>query len=395
MKIAIVSGDDVAGEDSGQFCAALAARGQDVTCFVRRRDRRRPPKGADEPSFQTVPIGVGPKAPQSDGDVLPFIGDWAAKLERQWSANPPDVVHAHGWLGGLAAQLAARRRHLPIVQTFRGLATTAHSGPTKDAVDVSERERIEPLLARNATWVTGESSVGVEALARFRHGRARLSVLLGGVDVERFSPVGPVAAHTDLPRILCLAPDPLPGNGFDIVIRALSRVPGAELVVAETAATNDSHDEARAQLQRLAKQVGVDDRVQFAGTVADKDLPGLLRSAGVLACTPREAPRATAVLEAMASGVAVVTLPVGVLTDAVVHAVTGYVLSPTKPAELVEALRRLQAQRFLRQSMGAAGRSRALSRFTWDRMALESLTIYQRVSALETAPPRRSGALTA
>ncbi len=174
------------------------------------------------------------------------------------------------------------------------------------------------------------------------------------------------------------------------MVRALSKVPGTELVVAETAATNHVHDEARAELHRLAKELGVDDRVRFAGTVTDDELPGLLRSADVVACTPREAPRATTVLQAMASGVAVVTLPVGVLKDVVVHAVTGFVLSPSKPSELVDALRRLQAQRFLRQSMGAAGRSRALSRFTWDRMALESLAIYQRVSSLNTPQPARA-----
>jgi glycosyltransferase involved in cell wall biosynthesis len=391
MKIAIVSGDDVAGGDSGQFCAALAARGQEVTSYVRRRDRRRAVKSSDHQDYQIVPMGVGPKSPQSDGEVMPFIGDWAAKLERQWQSDPPDIVHAHGWLGGLAAQLAARRRHLPTVQTFHGLAATSRSGTySQDSADVSERERIEPLLARNATWATGESTLDADALARFRHGRARLSLLSGGVDVERFSPVGPVATHTDRPRVLCLAPDPLPRNGFDIVIRAIHKVPGAELVVGETAPSNASHDEARAQLRRLAKQVGVDDRVQFAGTVADSELPALLRSADMLACTPREAPRATAVLEAMASGVAVVTLPVGVPADAVVHAVTGYVVSPRKPAELIGALRRLQAQRFLRQSMGAAGRSRALSRFTWERMALEALTIYERLDSLQTTPTGRA-----
>lgn len=391
MKIAIVNGDDVDSKDSGQLCAALAARGLDVTAYVRRRDRRRAVKSTDgDHGYQVVPMGVGPKSPQSDHDVLPYIGEWAAKLERKWSSDQPDIVHAYGWLGGLAAQLAARRRHLPTVQTFQGLATTSRSSSADGPVAVSERERIEPLLARNATWVTGESSVGVDALARFRHGRARLSVLPGGVDVERFTPVGPVAARTDLPRILCLAPDPLPGNGFDIVVRALSKVSGAELVVAETTATNHVHDEARAELHRLAKEVGVDDRVRFAGTVTDDELPGLLRSADVLACTPREAPRATSVLEAMATGVAVVTVPVGVLKDAVVHAVTGFVLSPSKPSELVDALRRLQAQRFLRQSMGAAGRSRALSRFTWDRMALESQAIYERVSSLNTPQPARA-----
>jgi glycosyltransferase involved in cell wall biosynthesis len=389
MKIAIVTGDDVDATDPGQLCAALAARGHDVTAYVRRRDRRRAVKTNDgvDQGYQVVPMGVGPKLPQSDQDVLPYIGDWAAKLERKWSSDQPDIVHAYGWLGGLAAQLAARRRHLPIVQTFHGLATTSRSdGP----VAVSERERIEPLLARNANWVTGESSVGVDMLARFRHRRAQLSVLPGGVDVERFSPIGPATARTDLPRILCLAPDPLPSNGFDVVVRALSKVPGAELVVAETAATNHVHDDARAELHRLAKELGVDDRVRFVGTVTDDELPGLLRSADVVACTPRKAPRATTVLAAMASGVAVVVLPVGVLKDAVVHAVTGFVLSPGKPSELVDALRRLQAQRFLRQSMGAAGRSRALSRFTWDRMALESLAIYERVSLLNNPQPARA-----
>ena len=386
MKVAIVTGDDVVGKDPGQLCAALAATGHDVTAHVRRRDRKRA-VAADRggPGYQILPAGVGPKSPRSEHEVLPFVGDWAAKLQRQWSSDEPDVVHAYGWLGGLAAQLAARRRHLPTVQTFQGLAITSRSSSgnrPEVPVEVSERERIEPLLARNATWVTGESSAAVDVLARFRHGRTRLSVLPGGVDVERFSPVGPVAAHTDLPRILCLAPDPLPNNGFDIVIRALRKVPGAELVVAETAVTNHEHDEARAGLQLLAKELGVDDRVHFAGTVADDRLPALLRSADVLACTPREAPRATNALQAMASGVPVVTLPVGVLADVVVHAVTGFALSPSKPAELVDTLRRLQAQRFLRQSMGAAGRSRALSRFTWDRMALESLAIYQRVSSL-------------
>ncbi len=388
MKIAMVNGDDVADKDSGQLCAALAALGHDITAYGRRRDRRRAPKPTDhgEQGYQVVPIGVGPKFLRSELEVLPFVGEWAAKLERKWASDQPDIVHAHGWLGGLAAQLAARRRHLPIVQTFQGLATMSRS----DAVATRERERIEPLLARNATWVTGESSVAVDVLAKFRHGRARLSVLPGGVDAERFSPVGPSAARTDVPRILCLGPDPLPGNGFDIVVRALSKVPGAELVVAETAATNHAHDEARAGLQLLAKELAVDDRVRFAGSVAEGDLPGLLRSADILACTPREAPRAAAVLEAMASGLPVVALPVGVLADAVVHSVTGYMLSPSKPAELVEALRRLQAQRFLRQSMGAAGRSRALSRFTWDRMALESQAIYQRVSSSDAPQPART-----
>ncbi len=388
LRIAFVSGDDVSDE-SGQLCAALADRGVPVTAYVRQRTRRTAVIGTN-PGYLNVPISVGPKTARSACELLPFVGDWAGKLERLWSSDRPDIVHAHGWLGGLAAQLAARRQRLPIVQTFQGLATTSLVRPVggrERHSEDTERERIEPLLARNATWVTGESTADVNALAKLRHSRAQLSVLPGGVDCARYNPVGPALARSDFHRVLCVAPDPLPANGFDIVIRALPRVPGTELVVAETAATGHSYDQERDELRRLATHLGVADRVRFLGAVAGDELPKLLRSVDVLACTPRQPPRATGVLQAMASARAVVTLPIGVLTDIVVHSVTGLVVPPGRLGELVAALRSLQGRRFQCDSMGAAGRSRALSRFTWDRAALESETIYGQLSSPYTRPP--------
>lgn len=380
VKIAIVSGDDFVGDDPGRLCAALAARGHDVTAYVRQTCRHPSNKSTDR-ACRTVAIRVGPAAAPSDFDVLPFVGEWADVLERLWSSEQPDVVHAYGWLGGLAAQLAARRRDLPTVQTFHGLATKSHSQSAGSQRKVAERQRIEPLLARNATWVTVESSADVEALARLRRGRARVSLLTSGIDVEQYTPVGPVVDRTDRHRVLCLAPNPLPGNGFDITLGAMPKVPGAELVIAETGITDRNHDTARDGLKRLAAELGVADRVRFLGTVTGDELPMLVRSADVVACTPRRPPHATSVLAAMASGVAVIALPVGVLSDVVVDSVTGLILSPGNPNELAAALRSLPAQRFQCQSMGAAGRSRVLSRFTWDRIALDALNIHRQLSS--------------
>ncbi|WP_083746532.1 glycosyltransferase [Mycobacterium terramassiliense] len=385
MKIAIVTGDDLVGDDPRRLCAALAARGHDATTYV-RHDAARPAK-ADE-DCRTRSVRVGPPASAPLPAVLPYVGEWSAALERLWatdSGDPPDVVHAYGWLGGLAAQLAARRRRIPVVQSFLGMAVTSRPAPGND--HHSERERVEQLLARAATWVTGECAADVDALARLRRGRARVSTLCGGVDVERYSPVGPKAARNGLHRVLCLAPNPLACNGFDIVVRALPRVSGAELVVAETAAGNPRHDEARAELGRLAAEVGVADRVHFASTVDGDGLPSLLRSADVVVCAPRRPPRATPALQAMACGVAVVALPVGVLTDAVVDGVTGVVLSQHSPAAVAAALRSLLAQSFHCESMGAAGRSRAASRYAWDRIALDALNIYRQLVPQRGGPP--------
>lgn len=378
LKIAIVGGDDFVGDDPVQLCAALAARGQDATAYIRQTDRR-PAGNCLARDQRIVAIRVGP-AVASDPDALPFVGEWAATLERRWSSDRPDLVHAYGWLGGLAAQLAARRQGLPTVQTFQGLAVTSRPKSAGRPRKVSARERIEPLLARNATWVTVECSADVEALAGLRRSRARVSVLASGVDTEQYTSVGPTLDRTDLHRVLCLAPNPLPGNGFDIAIKVMPKVRGTELVVAETEVTDRSHDKARDGLKRLANELGVSGQVRFVGTVADDELPMMVRSADVVACTPRQPPRATSVLQAMASGVAVVALPVGVLSDVVVDLVTGLLLSSYSPNELARALRSLPAQRFQCESMGSAGRSRVLSRFTWDRIALDALNIYRQLS---------------
>jgi glycosyltransferase involved in cell wall biosynthesis len=55
-------------------------------------------------------------------------------------------------------------------------------------------------------------------------------------------------------------------------------------------------------------------------------------------------------------------------------------VSPNKPQELAAALKTMQQQRFQRQSMGSAGRSRVMSRFTWDRIAQDALSIYDQTS---------------
>jgi glycosyltransferase involved in cell wall biosynthesis len=389
VKIAIVTGDDFVGDDPARLSAALAARGYDVTAYMRQRDRRTPHQQPDR-GYRIAPVRVGPGTVRSAADVLPFVGDWAALLDQQWSTDGPDVVHAYGWLGGLAAQLAARRRGRLTVQTFQGFAalSTAPDGqPVKDAA----RARIEPLLARNAGWATVESTSEVQALAKLRNGRARISVLTGGVDAEHYTPMGPAFDRTDRCRILCVAPNPLSDNGFDTTINVLPHVPGAELVVAETDPTNRSHDSARAKLKRLAGGLGVADRVRFLGAVPGDELPMLMRSIDILACTPRQPPRATAALQAMASGIAVIGVPVGAMNDVVVTDVTGLLVPADNPRQLSAALRRLAAERFLCHGMGAAGRSRAMSRYTWDRIALDSLAIYGKLCSGRLPRGRQGG----
>lgn len=380
-----MGGDDLVGDDRAAFCGALGARGHQVRRYLRRRDQCRA-EVSHEQHYRTVAVSAGPPTELSATEVLPFIGEWAGELVSLWSLDPPDVVHAHGWLSGMAAQLAARRHGLPTVQTFHGLAATSGPEPPDGLPTNAERARLEPLLARNAAWVTGGSSAEVNVLARLRRSRTHMSVLSTGVDTERFAPVGPTLDRPDLYRVLCLEPNPLSCNGFDRILQILPKLTGTELVIAETAPSNRIHDEQRAGLKSLATTLGVSDRVRFMGPVAAEELPRLLRSVDVVACTPRQSPYATTALQAMASGVAVIAVSTGAVADTVVDSVTGLVVAPDNSEELVAALKTVEAQSFQRLAMGAAGRNRARSRFTWERIAFETLNIYQQVS------PQQAGA---
>lgn len=369
-----------AGEEWGQFCAALAGQGHAVTAYPRQQVEQ--PAGQIELPYLTQPAGVGPPVATSPAKVLPHVGEWAADLKRRWSTEPPDIVHSFGWLGGLAAQLAARHFSLTTVQSFYGLAATAPGGG--NPADF-ERARLEPLLIRSAAWVTAGSSDELDVLTRMRHNRARASVLSVGINVERYAGADPKRPENEKHRILQVAPSLAPVHGLDRTIQALPHIPGSELVIAETAAADRSDRQLRTRLKRMATECGVNDRVVFAGHVAAADLPALLWSADVVACTPRLAPRATPALQAMAGGKVVVGTAVGALTDTVIGGVTGLLVPESKPRELVIALKALQGQRFQRDSMGSAGRCRAISRFAWDRIALDALSTYHQASPLTTA----------
>ena len=124
-------------------------------------------------------------------------------------------------------------------------------------------------------------------------------------------------------------------------------------------------------------------RVHLVGSVAAEELPPLVRSADVVACSPEQEPSGSAALAAMACGVPVVASAVGALNDIVVDDVTGRLVAQINPAGFAEAINVLMRDAFLRRSFGAAGRDRASARYSWDRVAEDVLRIYERF-----APPR-------
>lgn len=406
MRIAMISehasplahlgGVDAGGQNVhvAELSSALARRGHDVVVYTRRDDARLPECVETDHGYRVVHVPAGPARALPKDELLQYMYAFARFLDARWVADAPDVAHGHFWMSGVATLRAARPHRIPSVQTFHalGLIKRLHQGLDDTSPDC--RVGVEARIARDADWVAATSTDEVFELVRMGRARSRTSVVPCGVDVDAFSPDGPVAPRGERPRIVSVG-RLVPRKGFETLICALPRIPGAELVIVGGPAQAGFADDPQArQLQRLAAELGVADRVRLLGAVTRGEMPALLRSADVVACTPWYEPFGIVPLEAMACGVPVVATAVGGIRDTVVDDVTGRLVPPKDPARLGDAIASLLADRDRRGAMGVAGRERARARYTWDRVAADTERIYEKLAPVRrevSAQSKRSG----
>jgi glycosyltransferase involved in cell wall biosynthesis len=209
--------------------------------------------------------------------------------------------------------------------------------------------------------------------------RSRMVLIPSGVNTERFRPDGPAMPRGISRHRILTVGRLVERKGFEDVIRALPRVPGAELVVV------GGPDVYADRLRELAAGCGVADRVTQAGAVPADEMPAWYRSADVLAAAPWYEPFGLTPLEAMACAVPVVGTAVGGLIDTVVEGVTGDLVPPRDPRALGLALRRLLGDEMRRYSYSAAAADRAAHSYSWRRVATQMSALYANVAGLNRA----------
>ena len=385
--LAAIGGVDAGGQNVhvAALAAGLARRGHDVTVHTRRDDEFLPDRVGTPDGYDVAHVPAGPPTVLPKDELLQYMPAFADVLREQWTAAPPDLVHAHFWMSGLASVQAAADLPVPVFQTFHALGSVKrrHQG----AADTSPSDRIdlERGLCRSVDHVVATCSDEVFELRRLGLPSDRVSIVPCGVDTSFFTPRGAVAPRTDRPRLLVLGRI-VERKGHDDAVRALRAVPDAELVVVggpPAAAVDDDPEVNR--LRTVAAEAGVADRVVFTGSVARADVPAWVRSADVVLAVPWYEPFGITPLEAMACGRPVVATAVGGLVDTVADGVTGDLVPPRDPERLGEALAALLADDERRAAYGAAGVQRARARYRWSRVVADTESVYRQVLARRRA----------
>jgi D-inositol-3-phosphate glycosyltransferase len=388
--LAVLGGVDAGGQNVhvAALAAALGRLGDEVVVHTRRDDPDEPRRVRLAHNVEVDHVDAGPAEVLPKDELLPHMGAFASELREVWSERPPDVVHAHFWMSGLAALDAAGALGIPVVQTFHalGVVKRRHQG----AADPSPPERlaIERRIARDADRIVATCTDEVFELLRMGADRRTITVVPCGVDLRRFGPDGPVEARHPGRARLVVACRLVERKGIGNAIEALARVPDAELHVAggPDAADLDRDPQAR-RLRALARRLGVEDRLVLRGSVDRDAMPALLRSADAVVCAPWYEPFGIVPLEAMACGVPVVATAVGGQIDSVVHDGTGLHVPPRDPQALAAAVRSLLADPVRARELGEAGVRRARRLYDFDRIGAATRDVYAELLARSTQLP--------
>jgi glycosyltransferase involved in cell wall biosynthesis len=274
------------------------------------------------------------------------------------------VLHAHcAYPDVVGAALAARLLALPLVATAHG-----------SDINVSGRERLlRPQIRaalRSARRVIAVSAPLQRAVAELTGlPAARMACIpCAGYSPAVFRPRGAqergalrdqlgVPAGT---RLVLFVGHLVPIKALDVLLKAWARLPGDPAASAATRLVLIGEGGERAALERQACELGVDDRVSFLGPLPQPAVADWIAAADLL-CLPSHAEGSpNVVVEALASGTAVVASRVGGIPDLVDDGTNGLLVSPGDPAALAAALASA-----LRRDWDPAQISSSIAHLTW------------------------------
>jgi rhamnosyl/mannosyltransferase len=348
----------------GLLARGLKARGVDVEVLVHGTGTR-----TVHESVEGIPVTrVGALGKFLSTEISPSL---VTELARECEVLHIHTPHPMAMVAYLAARKVARR-----------LVITHHSDIVRQARIKRVLQPIFRAVLTRADTIIATSYRYVETSEELRPYRSKVKVIPFGIDVTQFSPsLKQLGAASALRakcgnRVILAIGRHIYYKGFEVLLDAMRTVDAHLLLIGD--------GPLRAGLEDHARRNGMSARVTFLGSVAKQDIGQYYGAADVfvLPSIARSEAFGIVQVEALASAIPVVntSLNSGV-PEVSVDNVTGLTVPPNDAGALATALNRLLDDSQLARKFGAQGRTRALERFSADRMVDETLNLYQEMMA--------------
>jgi hypothetical protein len=243
--------------------------------------------------------------------------------------------------------LAARLARVPVV-------VCAHEAPTSRAA--------RRLFRFHGTFASTVIAISPWLADAFRPARSRVVVCPAGITIPPWQ--DRPTRGGDRPVQLLVAGAIDSHKRQDVAIGAVAKLRDAGIDAALEILGRELDPSFAAELRQLARALGLDGRVHFAGE--SDDVIGHMRAADVV-LVPAGEVTPLVLMEAMAVGTPVVAARMGSIPDVVEDGLSGMLVEPGDSAAMALAVRRLIDEPDLGRRLAAAGRERVEARFDRSR----------------------------
>jgi phosphatidylinositol alpha-mannosyltransferase len=375
MKVALVSPYDVSypggvADHINHLARVLRLMGHQVTVIAPTA------RGSDEDFVvgeNFYGIGRAVRFPANGSTARITLQPFALNrpVKEVLQAEQFDVIHLHEPLMPHLPHVVLRHSTSINVGTFHAFSESNMGYAT-----------LRPYLRWYYRMLHGRIAVSEAARAYAQsYFPGRMVVIPNGIEPEHFSPSAlPYARYRDgRPTILFVGRYNDARKGFKYLTRAIALVcaqyPDVRLLVVGRGTPK--------RYLRFIESHGLERNVEFAGFASADELPRYYASADLF-CSPATGRESfgLVVMEAMASGKAVVTTAIPGHQGILSNGVEGLLVAPESAQALAMALIRLLADRPLARAMGEAGRATAMN-YSWTEVGKRVVTQYEQAGRIQ------------
>jgi mannosylfructose-phosphate synthase len=306
-----------------------------------------------------------------------------------------DIVYSHYWDAGWAGQKIAEELGIPHIHTPHSLGwwKKHNMGKQMDEATMEKRYRFEERIKKEffvfqmCNHVIATTDPQFELLTtKYDVLPRRISVIPPGMDENRFSPVRMEDKKMLQKKLGFGEHDVLvvgrmaKNKGHDLLIKSLPTllklVPEARLMAA--IGSDDSKQDIKGvnELKKLAKDVGVEERIEWRPYIPDNELPDYYRAAAIFAMASRYEPFGMVAIEAMACGTPAVVTVHGGLKDLIDFGNQALFADPHRAEEFGTMLAMPMLYNDLALEISVEGARFARRMFGWTGIAKRILSIF-------------------
>jgi glycosyltransferase involved in cell wall biosynthesis len=290
-----------------------------------------------------------------------------------------DVVHTHGYKADIYSYFALRDTAMPLV-------STCHTWYDTDLV-VSIYGKIDRYVLRKFTRVVAVSHEVRKRLLKAGVSAEKIRLVRNGIDLRLYD-----GANASLRASAAVKSELMVGlvgrlaweKGVDLFLEAAAEV---LVEIPETTFKVVGDGPERAKLERLIDGLNIRESVNLLGR--REDMTSVYASLDVMVSSSRKEGMPMAVLEGMASGLALVATAVGEVPTVVEDGRTGILVPPGDAGQLSAAIIELLHNPEKRRRLGNAARHLIEEEYSATRMTADYLRVYQ--EAMASIQTRRSG----